>query len=470
MPPWQPNSTPSPLLTETEPETEPMPHSQLSNHFREQDYSLRRRSFLKGLVGAAAGSVSYGALAQSSAESIAIPSFQNSGENLAQDEHFWRGVASYYEVTEGIINLEHGYWGKMARPVQEAYLQATRMVNAQNSFYARKDYRDDYLESNRRAAEALGAEPEELTLTRNASEAIHNLMRQYRELREGDQILYADIDYPSFKESMAWLEIGRGVEPIKITLPSRANQSQILQLYVEAFEQHPQLKLILLTHVSNQQGLVLPVAEITAAAKQRGIDVICDCAQSWGLLNYKISEIQVDWAGFNLHKWIGSPLGVGALYMRKGSLSKIAPYPGETDPENQSVYARVHTATLNFAALLAIPAALDFHQAIGGENKEARLRYLRQTWTAEAESINHIELLGGLDEASWTGMGSFRLRGQTSLTEVNQLQQRLEHEFGIFTVVRRGLDSGACIRVTPQVFTPLDDISQLLDAMKQLSS
>ena len=388
---------------------------------------------------------------------------------LAQDETFWSEVATNYDRTVGIVNLEHGFWGKMAHPVQDAYIDATRMVNAQNSFYARKQFDADEMESVRRVASALGVHDDEIVLTRNATESIHNLIRQYRGLAAGDAILYADIDYPHFKTAMQWLEGARGARPVKLVIPPRANQEQLFELYRDTFDKNPDLKLMLLMHVSNQHGLVLPVARIVEEARKRGIDVICDTAQSWGLLDYQVPSLDVDWAGFNLHKWIGTPVGVGALYMRRGSLQKVAPYPGESDPEDDLVSTRVHVGTSNFAAVLAIPHALDFHEAIGGANKEARLRYLRQLWTNEAESMSHIELLGGLDEESRTGMGSFRLAGKSSADDVTALQQRLEQEFGIFTVVRKGLASGYCVRITPQVFTAPDELAQLVDALKRFS-
>jgi len=388
---------------------------------------------------------------------------------LARDEAFWSELATNYDRTEGIVNLEHGYWGKMAHPVQDAYIDATRMVNTQNSFYARKQYEADEAESVRRVARALGVHNDEVVLTRNATEAIHNLIRQYRGLATGDAILYADLDYPHFKTAMRWLESARGARPVELIIPPRANQAQIFTLYRDAFDENPDLKLMLLMHVSNQHGLVIPVARIAEEARKRGIDVICDSAQSWGLLDYQVPSLNVDWAGFNLHKWIGAPVGVGALYMRRGSLQKVAPYPGDSDPEDALVSTRVHVGTSNFAAVLAIPHALDFHEAIGGANKEARLRYLRQLWTNEAESMSHIELLGGLDEESWTGMGSFRLKGKRSANDVTALQQRLEQEFGIFTVIRKGLASGYCVRVTPQVFTTPNDLAQLVDALNGLA-
>ncbi len=429
--------------------------------------AISRRKLLTAIAAGAA----VGLPLSSRAAQVRLPDLPTDSNPsvLAQDEYFWAEVASQYDRTVGIVNLEHGYWGKMAHPVQDAYIDATRMVNAQNSFYARKQFDTDAKESVRRVARALGVHDDEIVLTRNATESIHNLIRQYRGLAKGDAILYADIDYPSFGRAMRWLADARGVRSVELTLPPRVDQTQIFALYRDAFDNNPDLKLMLLMHVSNQHGLTLPVARIAAEAKKRDIDVICDTAQSWGLLDYKVPSLNVDWAGFNLHKWIGSPVGVGALYMRRGSLQKITPYPGESDPGNNEVSTRVHSGTLNFAAVLAVPHALDFHEAIGGANKEARLRYLRQLWTNEAESMSHIELLGGLDEASWTGMASFRLSGRNSEEEVRELQQRLEREFGIFTVVRAGLASGYCIRITPQVFTTPDHLAQLVDALKRLA-
>lgn len=434
---------------------------------KETSVTLTRRQILGAMTATAGAMLSSTLMAQNS---VPVAPAGADADRLARDEAFWREVGSYYDRTNAVINLEHGYWGKMARPVQERYLAATEMVNRELSYYARRDYGSDAAESVRRVARALDVEPGEIVLTRNATESIHNLIRQYRGFTSDDSLLYADIDYPSFQQTMQWLADSSGATAVTLKLPPRASQQTILDTYLAAFDAHPRLKLILLTHVSNQHGLVVPVAAITQEARRRGIDVICDSAQSWGLLDFTLPELGVDWAGFNLHKWIGSPVGVGALYLRRGSLAKISPYPGESDPDNTRAATRVHTATSNFAAILAIPAALDFHEAIGAANKEARLRYLRGLWTREADTLSHIEVLGGADEDSWTGMAAFRLRGQASVAEVNALQKRLQEEFGIFTVARYELSSGACIRVTPQVFTTPDELAQLLSALKRLQA
>lgn len=402
------------------------------------------------------------------AQSVQVPGNQ-SPQQLASDEDFWAEVGNYYDRTEGVINLEHGYWGKMANPVKAYYQQATNMVNRQNSWYARREYNADHQRNVQAVADALGVAADEIALTRNASEAIQNLIRQYRNWQSGDKVLFADIDYPAFKNLVQWLEQGQGVSVIRLDLPAQCDQRTILDHYLAVMDANPELKLMLLTHVSNQHGLRVPVREIADAARQRGIDVVCDAAQSWGLVDFTLPELGVDWAGFNLHKWIGAPVGVGALYMRRGSLQKIAPFPGEDDPENTRVGTRIHTATSNFAAMLSVEPALNFHNQLGARNKEERLRYLASLWREEARQMSHIEVLGPTDDESATGMGAFRIQGQSSASEIQNLQKRLEEEFGIFTVARYGLASGACIRVTPQVFTSAAEIQALSAALHRLA-
>lgn len=187
-----------------------------------------------------------------------------------------------------------------------------------------------------------------------------------------------------------------------------------------------------------------------------------------GLLDFTLDDLNVDWAVFNLHKWIGSPVGVGALYMRHGTLVPVRPFPGE-DSSDTDVANRVHLATSDFASFLTVPDALAFHRAIGGANKQARLNYLREAWVASLEGSSAVEVLGATGSKNASGMGAFRLRGQTSKVQVSALQTRLETEFRIFTVVRNDLASGACIRVTPQVFTPLEHVQALADAIVEIS-
>ncbi|MEO0423080.1 MAG: aminotransferase class V-fold PLP-dependent enzyme [Pseudomonadota bacterium] len=426
---------------------------------------MKRRLVLSALGGAAGVQLSP-SLAWATGEAEAGGG-RADPQRVASDEAYWAEVAQAYDRTDGITNLEHGYWGRMARPVRERYLANLRRVDVDGAWYARRHYADDHQEAVAQVAATLGAQTHEIALTRNATEAIHNLIRQHRHLTGPElAILHADIDYPPFKRLLRDLADTRGLRLVQVELPSRADGAQILARYRDALDANPDVRLMLATHASNQHGLVLPIAAIAALARERGVDVVCDAAQSWGLVDYRVGQLGIDWAGFNLHKWIGAPLGLGALYMRAGTLDRVAPYPGEAH-EADLVASRVHTGTSSFASVMTIPAALDWHRAVGGAYKEARLRYLRGLWTEPAQAMAHIEVLGGLDEASWSGIGSLRLRGRSTVEEARALQGALE-EAGVFTVIRVGLQGGACVRVTPQVFTQPAEMSKLVDVLRRL--
>lgn len=423
-----------------------------------------RRTFLRYSATLAAGTAL--PMKMANASTLTVP--DGTPENIAQDEAFWTKVAGYYDIQSDIINLEQGYWGKMANPVQEAFFNHTRKINHDMSWYARKQYGQDFARARVAVAEALNVSANEIMLTRNATESFVNIITQFNQLQPEDSILWADIDYPSYQEMLAALVDKHKLAGHELTLPTSGTEDDYIAVYEQAFKALPNLKLMLLTHVSNQHGLVMPVKRIAQLARQHGIYVICDCAQSWGLLNFTLDDLDVDWAIFNLHKWIGSPVGVGALFMRTGSMSPVSPFLGE-DPGDDDVANRVHLATSDFASFLTVEDALRFHHNLGGANKEARLRYLWQNWTTRLRNNPGIEILGAADLANASGMGGFRLTGQTSVEENMKLQQTLEQQYGIFTVVRKALNAGANIRITPQVFTPVDHMHKLADTLIKLA-
>jgi len=255
---------------------------------------------------------------------------------------------------------------------------------------------------------------------------------------------------------------------VSIAMPEPATHQALIDRYAQAMARQPKLKLMLLTHVSHRNGLVLPVAEISRMARERGIDTIVDTAHGFGQLDMRIPDLQADFVGINLHKWIGAPVGVGAIYIRRGRVADIDPYMGEQD--RGDVRTRVHTGTLNFAAYLALPAALELHQRIGVANKQARLHRLRNRWVDEARDIAGIELLASSDPRLTSAIASFRLRGRTSLADNAALSKRLLKDHGVFAVWRDGLASGACVRVTPSIFTSEAQVDRLVAALGKIAA
>ncbi|MEI5687806.1 aminotransferase class V-fold PLP-dependent enzyme [Sphingomonas kyungheensis] len=387
----------------------------------------------------------------------------------ADDETFWATVAADYDVPQEVIQLENGNWGAMSRPVRAAYEQAVARVNRDTSFYTRRGMTADLTAARAAVAAELGVPAEEIAFTRNATEALKALILGYNRLTPGDAILYADLDYDSMQACMDSLAQRRGVRVRRIALPEPATRAGLIDAYAQAMADEPRLKLILLTHMSHRTGLVIPVREIAAMARARGIDVIVDAAHSWQQLDFALPDLDCDFVGLNGHKWLGAPLGVGILHIRRRALSRIDRDPAEDAAGPDTVMARVHTGTLDYAAWLTVPAALAFQQRIDRAARAARLRALRNRWVGQARTISGLEVLTPDDPALHGAITSFRLRDQTSPQANAAIAQRLLDRYGVFTVHRAGVAKGACVRVTPSLFTSATDIDRLIVALRDMS-
>ena len=428
---------------------------------------MKRRAWLRGAAAlslAPAGALAAPSLPALLAE-LAPPAMTPAA--LAADAGYWRRVAAQYDVTDKVAMLDNGYWGSMARPVLAAYQQHLATVNHGNAYYGRLRFPPEYEAARVAAAQALGVERDEIVLTRGATEALQALIAGYNRLRAGDTVLCADVDYDNMLTVMGWLKARRGVDVVRIAMPEPATHQSLIDTYAQAMAQHPKLRMMLLTHVNHRNGMVLPVAEIVRMARQRGIDAIVDTAHGYGQLDMKLPDLDADFAGINLHKWIGAPVGVGALYIRRGRVRDIDPYMGEQDGDD--IRTRVHTGTVNFAAYLALPLALQIHERIGVANKAARLQRLRNRWVEAARGIDGVQVLASNDPRLTSAIASFRLRGKTSVADNAALSKRLLQEHGVFAVLRDGLASGACVRVTPAIFTSEAQVDGLVAALRAIA-
>lgn len=391
------------------------------------------------------------------------------GGGAPTDNAYWQAVAGQYDVTRDITQLENGNWVMMARPVLAAYQRHQQRVNAETSFYSRRGFGKDARAVMARVAGLIGCGLDEITLTRNATEALLALITGYNRLRPGDTVIYSDLDYDAMQAGMVSLRQRRGVDVIRIDLPEPASHQGLIDAYEQALQAHPKTRLLLLTHLTHRTGLILPVAEITAMARQRGVDVIVDAAHSIGLVDFTADTLGADFVGYNLHKWIGAPVGVGVLYIRRGRVPDIDPSPGEMEAAPDNIRARIHTGTRDLAAMLAVPDAIDFHQSIGTSRIAARLRHLRDLWAEPLRDHPAYEILTPTDPRLTGGLTSFRRRGVTGDKENAAIAQTLLERYGIFTVHRTGLSRGACVRVTPALFNQEADVEKLLAALRHMA-
>jgi isopenicillin-N epimerase len=392
-----------------------------------------------------------------------------SPESVARDEDYWRRLAAYYRIDSGYTNLEAGYFGMMAAPVLAAFYRHTDRVNRASSYYVRRTYDTDFAASRARVAEFLGAGPNEVALTRGATEALQRLIIQYRAVGAGDAVIYADLDYQSMQWAMNALAKQRGATVVRTEIPEPATRENVLATYARVLESTPRARLLLVTHLNNKTGLVIPVKQIVAMAREHGVDVIVDAAHSFGQCNLKMDDLGADFVGLNLHKWLGAPVGAGVMYIRESRLDAIDVMLGDEGPADK-IDSRIHTGTTSFATVLSIPAALDFNDAVGTPHKAARVRYLRDRWVHAVRGTPGIDILTPDDPDLVAAITSFRLGGRTSKAENQAIVQELLERYGIFTVWRTGVAKGDCIRVTPALYNTPDDVDRLVAALNEMAA
>ena len=413
----------------------------------------------------AAGLMAAGAAAPALAD--APPAPVGDPATLARDEAYWAKVAGFYTRPKDVIQLEAGQFGSMARPVLLAYEQKLERVNREGTLYTRTTLPDDTRAVRERVAGMLGVGADEIAFTRGGTESMQVLIAGYNRLRPGDAVLYADLDYDSMQAGMEWLSKRRGVRVVKIALPEPATRQNLIDAYDQAFRADPDVRMALVTHLSHRTGLVPPVKEIAAVARAHNVDLLLDCGHALGQAEFRLRDLDVDFVGLNLHKWIGAPLGVGVVYIKKERLPEIDASMFET--AGTGIDSRCHTGTVNNGGVLAVADAIDFHQTIGLPAKAARLRYLRDRWAETLRANAAVEVLTPNDPALHAGITSFRIKGKGSETEVLALKKALFDRYRLFTVERFGPAKGACIRVSPSFINTPDDSDQLVAAVTALA-
>jgi len=401
------------------------------------------------------------------ASAVAAPAIAADPAALAGDEAHWGKVAALFDAPPpGVIQLENGQFGAMARSVRAAYEQKIARINRETTLYTRGAVGADLGAVRTRAAALLGVGADEIAFTRGGTESMTTLIGGYNRLKPGDAVLYADLDYDSMQVGMASLARTRGVRVVRIDLPEPASRQGLIDAYEAALNANPAVRLMLLTHLSHRTGLIPPVKEIVAMARARGVDVLLDCGHALGQTEFALRDLDVDFAGLNLHKWIGSPLGVGLVYVKKARISDID--VSVLEEPSDRIDARVHTGTVNYAAVLAVSDAIAVHQAIGPAAKAQRLAYLRNRWVEAVRDDPRIQVLTPDDPALHAGITSFRIAGRTSPADNVAVRKALFERHRIFTVERPGPAKGACVRVTPSFVNTAADVDALAAALKAL--
>ena len=391
-------------------------------------------------------------------------------DTIARDEPYWEAVARQYPVTDAVVNFEAGYFGMMAAPVLAAYHAHLDRVNRESSYFARRAFPPLMQAARQRLADFVGVKPSELLFSRNATEALQAIISQYRRVGPGDVVMYADLDYNAMQWAMNALAARTGARVVTLDIPEPVSRDAILAAYAAALDREPRTKLLLLTHCNNKTGLIHPVKAIADLARARGVDTVVDAAHSFGQVPLTVAELGADFVGLNVHKWLGAPVGVGAMVIREEKLDRIDRAHADESAPLTRIESRLHTGTTNFATVLTVPDALDFQQQLGIERKAARLRYLRDRWVHAVRDVPGVQILTPDDPALTGAITGFRLHGRGEPAANAALARTLLDEFGIFTFQRTGIAKGDCIRVTPTLYNRPADCDRLADAIRTLAA
>lgn len=383
-------------------------------------------------------------------------------ESIKLDEDYWEVIKQAYTVSPQILNFNNGGVSPAPRVVQEALEHYNKIANEAPSYYMWRimDQGREPLREN--LAKFAGVSPEEIAINRNATEAIDTVIMGL-ELLKGDQVVLSKYDYPNMLHAWRQRELRDGIvlKYVDIDLPI-ANDDVIVEKYLA--QMGPKTKVMHLTHIVNWNGQIMPVKRIATEAKKRGAEVLVDAAHSFAHLNYKIPDLNCDYYGTSLHKWLSAPIGSGMLWMKKGKIKNIFPLIANGEPKSENIRKFENLGTRPFTIEQSIGHALNFHLAIGQERKETRLRFLKDYWTKEALKIPKVILNTPLDAEHSCAIAHLGIEGM----EAGFIESKLFEKFKIHTSPTKWEKLNG-IRITPHVYTSLRDLDRLLEGLNYVS-
>lgn len=374
------------------------------------------------------------------------------------DAAFWRSVEASFAPAPDFLNLEYGYFCPSPQPVLEADVREARRIVTRGSHYMRNERRDAYEASVQALADLAGASREEVVITRNTTESM-NIILQGIDLSPGDEVVYSNQDYGSMVQAIRQRTERGGIVPKQVDLPLHpAGDAEIVGRFEAAIT--PRTRLLHVTHMINLTGQVLPVREICAMARARGVEVAVDAAHSFAHIDFAIRDLDCDYLGTSLHKWLCAPLGLGMLYVKQDKIDRLWPLMGDMtrDPGDIRKFERMGTRPDQH--VIALREAIRFHREIGAGRKEARLRLLHRRWADAVREWPRIVLNTPTEPHRHGAVGNVGIEGVAPVALADFLAER--HR--LFTV---GVTHPAVrgIRVTPGVPTPLWHVDRFVEAM-----
>jgi isopenicillin-N epimerase len=424
-----------------------------------------RREFIRmaGAAGTAAVAFNAGGLERvaEAAQSVA----KMTPEEIAQDEFFWREIQLAFKLDRTLINLNNGFTSPTPRVALESVWRYMDMVNMLPVHYQGQIAAN--VDTIRlRMAKEFGAGPEEIALTRGASESLQ-IVQNGIDLKPGDEVVTTDQDYPRMLTTWDQRMRREGIKVTRIQFPVPTTQDDLYRRFEKAIS--PRTKVFHFTHITNLTAQLFPVQRLSRLARSKGIVTIVDGAHALGQFPFQLRDLECDAYGVSLHKWLLAPIGNGLLYVRKDMIPKFWPLQAAPEQQDNDIRKFEAIGTHPWAIRAALGEALAFHQAIGAERKAARLRYLTLRWANALKGRPKIKILTELSDPpqAW-GVAAVNIEG----IDVRALAKFLMDNYRIVAVPLVGgappnsVFDYQALRVSPNVYTTLEEIDTFVTAME----
>ena len=420
-----------------------------------------RRSFLQKISLASAAAITANVLQP--AWSRNLHSALKSNElvppsELATDEEFWYFVQQSYSIAPNFINLNNGGVAPAPKSVADAMKTNYDICNQAPSYFMWRIIDQGREPLRKNLAKLAGCSAEEIALHRNASEALETVIFGI-ELKAGDEVVLTKQDYPNMIGAWKQREKREGIKLVwvDLALPSE-DENYLVKKYTDAFT--AKTKLVQVTHMINWIGQKMPVRKIADVAKKMNIDVLVDGAHTFAQFEFLIPDLNCDYFGTSLHKWLSAPIGTGFLYVRKEKIKNLWPLFGAGDKDEDDIRKFEHLGTRPFYIEEAIDKAIDFYDMIGSKRKEERLLYLKNYWMNKVKDLPKVKLHTSFKKEFGCAIGLVSVEGKKPA----ELDSFLWENYKIHTV---GIvwENISGVRITPNVYTSTKNLDRLVEGI-----
>ena len=395
-------------------------------------------------------------------ESFNYVSLNESLPKRLSEEKLWKEVRSHYKLKPDYINLESGYYNIIPKPILENFIKHVKMVNYEGSYYMRNNLIENKDKLTKRLGSVFGSNKDELCITRNTTESLDLIIGGFT-WNKNDEAIYAKQDYGAMISMFEQISARYGVKNKIISIPNHPeSDEEIVKLYESKITS--KTKLIMVCHMINITGQILPIKKICEMAHSYGIDVMVDGAHCIGHFNFKISDFNCDYYGSSLHKWLATPLGAGLLHVKKDKISKIWPLLGDSNKNLNDIKRLNHIGTHPVHTDLAINNSIDYLEWIGIQRKEKRLRYIKNYWANRLKNVKNIIINTPFQENRSCGIGNIGVKNLAP----EKLAKILMEKYKIFTVAIDYANVKGC-RISPNVFTNTFELDKFVDSMISIS-